>query len=93
MFNKHDKRTEVEKVIDERIQEFAREAKTPKEVLGVIDLIKGKYEMLATKPHGVKPDTWALIAANILGLVLILNFEKTNILTTKAMNFIVRGRV
>lgn len=39
-------------------------------------------------PFGMKPETVAIIAANLLGIVLILNHERLNVVTTKAMSFV-----
>lgn len=41
----------------------------------------------------ISPDTIAIIAGNLLGIALILSFEKANVLTTKAIGFVLRGRV
>lgn len=45
--------------------------------------IKAKH---AKKP--VSPDTWAIIAANLLGIALILHYERADIVTTKAIGFV-----
>ena len=41
----------------------------------------------------VSPDTIAIIVGNLLGIVLILGYEKANIITSKALGFVIRGRV
>jgi len=53
-------------------------------------LVKMKSEKRRWK---VSPDTVAQIAGSILGIVLILGFERANILTSKALSFVLRGRV
>lgn len=45
------------------------------------------------KDRKVSPDTIAIIAGNLLGIALILGYEKANVITTKALSFIIRGRV
>ncbi len=53
-------------------------------------LLKAKsYE----KQKGISPDTIALVAANLIGIVLILKHEKVDIITSKALGFVLRGRV
>lgn len=37
-------------------------------------------------------DTILMVAANLLGIIVVLNYEQTHILTSKAMNFIIKGR-
>lgn len=44
------------------------------------------------KPDRVSPDTWALIGANLIGILLILTHEYTNPITTKALNLAIRPK-
>lgn len=41
----------------------------------------------------VSKDTQALIVANLVGIVAILAFEKSDIITSKALGFVMKGRV
>lgn len=52
-----------------------------------------EYEKLSKGDWKVSPDTLLVVAGNLLGIVLILTYEKGNIITTKAINFILKGRV
>ena len=53
-------------------------------------LLKAKsYE----EQKNISPDTIALVAANLIGIVLILKHEKVDIITSKALGFVLRGRV
>lgn len=40
----------------------------------------------------VSADTWALIGANLLGIVIIITHEYTNPITTKAMQFALKPK-
>jgi hypothetical protein len=40
----------------------------------------------------VSPETKATIAANLIGIAMILNFERANIVTSKAIGFVLRAR-
>ena len=52
----------------------------------LVKLIKLKKE---TNPSWrVSPDTLALIGANLLGILLILNFERLGVVTSKALGFV-----
>lgn len=44
------------------------------------------------KKWNVSPDTMAVVAGNLLGIVLILKHEELNVITSKAMNFVIKGR-
>jgi hypothetical protein len=57
------------------------------------DLILARLERLIKlreKPNTVSADTWALIGANIVGIVIIITHEYTNPITTKALNLAMR---
>lgn len=41
----------------------------------------------------LSPDTMLVVAGNLLGIVLILKHEKIDIVTSKALSFVLKGRV
>jgi len=41
---------------------------------------------------GISPDTMVVVGGNLLGLFLILNYERTEILTSKAIQFVLKGK-
>lgn len=43
-------------------------------------------------PRRVSPDTLILVAGNLIGIVIILGYEKANIITSRAMNFVMKLR-
>jgi len=61
------------------------------------DLIAARLELLTkiqttTKSVRVSADTWALIGANLIGIVLIMGHEYTHPITTKALNLAIKPR-
>ncbi len=90
-----DKRTELRKEIDENIQTLREMdfGEDYEKQLGIVERLS-KIE-IETKKVTIKvsPDTIAIIAGNLLGIALILGFEKANVLTSKALGFVMRGRV
>lgn len=40
----------------------------------------------------VSPDTLAIVAGNLAGIVIIVGFERANVMTSKAVNFLLRLR-
>jgi len=83
-------KSRVETEVDRKIEDFAFKAQTPEELAEVIKLMKGRNEA-STKAHSVKPDTWVLASTNILGLILVLNYEKLSVISGKAIGFVLRG--
>jgi len=59
------------------------------------DVIKTLAEARAMQPRpsGVSADTIAIIAANLAGLIIILGFERANVITSKAFGMILRPRI
>lgn len=43
-------------------------------------------------PNRVSLDTWAIIAANLAGIAIIIGYERVNVITTKALGFVTRMR-
>lgn len=43
-------------------------------------------------PNRVSVDTWAIIAGNLAGIVLILGYEKANVITSRAIGFVTKLR-
>lgn len=67
-----------------------------------VDPTSGEYQKLLdtylklsddSRKDGLSIDTAATIAANLLGIGLILKHEELHVIATKAMNFVVRGRL
>ena len=60
------------------------------------DALNKKYHAYSEmmKPSWtITPDTLLIAATNLVGIVLILNFEKLDIVRSKAMSFVLKGRV
>jgi hypothetical protein len=44
------------------------------------------------KPDRVSKETWAVISANLAGIVMIIAHERVNVIASKALSFIMRAR-
>jgi hypothetical protein len=59
-----------------------------------VDNLEKLYKARSYDTHRhLSPDTLAIIAGNLLGIVIILGYEKANVITSKAVGFILKGRV
>jgi len=88
------KKSKLEKAIDSILDDMAKfDASSDEygEMAGNLEkLLKAKsYE----KSKGISPDTAIVVAANLIGIVLILKHEKVDIITSKALGFVMKGRV
>lgn len=94
MFTKSKKVDKLEELIDYANDQLLVTKLDSKEygvILGHIErLSKLKAQKRSWK---VSPDVLAQVAGSLGGIVMILGFEKANILTSKAVGFVLRGRV
>jgi hypothetical protein len=76
-------------VITRHISEIETLSVGTEEYIATCDSLKMLMELRATtKRPALSPDQFASIAANLLGIVTILSFEKANVLTTKSLSFV-----
>lgn len=40
------------------------------------------------KPKSVSPDTWVTTFGSLAGIILVINHERANVITTKAIGFV-----
>jgi len=65
-----------------------------KEYEPMMDYLERLYKLKALdKQERISPDTIAIVAGNLLGIGLILNHERLGHITSKALGFVIRGRV
>jgi hypothetical protein len=93
-FTKRDKRTNLEKAIDMVIKNMANYSPDSEEYAAMAENLERLYKAKANECNRrVSPDTVAIIVGNLLGILLILGYEKANVITTKALGFVIKGRV
>ena len=91
---KRDKRTNLEKAIDSLLEEMKKVEPDSVEYTTMATNLNKLYEAQSKKKeHVVSPDTVAIVVGNIIGIVLILQYEKINVVASKALGFVLRGRV
>ena len=52
-----------------------------------------EYDKLSKSNWKLSPDTLLVVGGNLVGILLILNFEKMDIVRSKAISFVLKGRV
>ena len=94
IFTKKDKRTRLEKSIDKLHDEILLLDDSDEILPSKMDRLEKLYELNALVAKGkVSKDTVLIVGGNILGILLILNFEKMGIITSKGLGLIVKSRV
>lgn len=68
------------------------EAKDYQDMNQIILLMERYEEIRKKKPH-IDPNTLLVVAGNLVGIIMVLNFEKLGVISGKAFGMILRGRV
>jgi len=94
IFKQHDKKTNLEREIDSILKDMSDLDKDSKEYSTMVSNLERLLSAKSKeKDRKISRDTIAIIAGNLLGIVLILGYEKANVITSKALGFVIRGRV
>lgn len=86
-------KTKSQKALDDEINRLIKELSLLQpdsdEYVKISDNLKMLCQARETKdPGGISMETLLAVGANLIGLIAILNFEKTGVITSKAMNWI-----
>ena len=89
---KRDKRTKTEKYIDVQIEDLAKYTQTAEDVKDVLELMEKRRDL--NKKDRISKETIAAGVINLSGILLILHYEQLSVVTSKALQFVLkRGRV
>jgi hypothetical protein len=92
MFRKPKTSTKLDEAIDALLEQIAGLPYDPKETPLMIDQVSKLEKLRSTQAPRVSPDTLMIVGGNILGIVLILHFERVNVVTSKALAFVMKLR-
>lgn len=83
----------LEQAIDELFDEMSGYSGDSEEYAKRVDQLSKLYSLkeIDSKKR-VSPDTLAIVAGNLAGIVVIVGYERMNIVTSKALNFILKLR-
>jgi hypothetical protein len=91
---KKDKRTILEKEMEDVVKIMSTHQPDSKEYSVMAENLERLNKVYAQQcERKTKPDTKWLIAGNLLIVGLVLGFERAGIITTKALGYIIKGRV
>lgn len=92
-FSKKKEKTELEEAIDVRIANLSvsqGEAEEDKKSIDNLkELVSVKTELEGRK-HSIDPNTILSVAGSLAGVLLVINHERLNVITSKAMGLILR---
>lgn len=92
---KDEERTAIQKEIDNVIESMSSLDPTCELYKKQIEVLESLIELdkKQNPKKKISPDTIAVIAGNLLGIGLILVFEEKHVITSKALGFVLKGRV
>ena len=83
-------------LLDKEIERLLSEIKTinplDDEYPKMLDQLSKLYKLKPEKPKPVSNDTLAIIAGNVACVVLIVGYERANLVTSKALGFVMKLR-
>jgi hypothetical protein len=83
------KKNYIDQLVDDQLVKALEKAKSPDEFSEIMAIMERRHSL----KKGVSRDTVVIVAGNLLGIGLILGFERASVVTSKAMQFVLRGRV
>ncbi len=88
MFTKKQTDPNLELALDQAYAKLHSKDITAKDFAEILDQIIRLNKMKDESSNRVSPDTLALIAANLTGIVLIIKHEHVNVIASKAFSLI-----
>lgn len=88
------KEDNLQEVIDSVIQEMQTVNSDSDEFAKMNEQLERLYEIRnKSRKSKVNPDTLASIIGNLLGIMTIVHFEKLNVITSKALPFVLKPKL
>lgn len=90
---KIDTPTHLDEVITKVLAQMSETNSGTPEFAAMADQLTKLYKLKEIEsPSRVSPDTLAVVAGNLAGILMILNFERVHIVTSKAIGFVLKPR-
>jgi hypothetical protein len=91
---RRDKRTNLEKEIDRTLERMSALDPLTEDYQKLIGYLDKLFQAKSKEPNRkISPDTLIICGVGLLEMVLMLNYEKVGVITSKALAFVLRGRV
>jgi|GEM_PF-4964501 len=82
-------KTPLETLIDDQVQKLMEVGLHDDKADEILARIEKLHKMnTAQRSHRVSPDTMVTVAANLVGIALIIKHEHVNVITSKALGFV-----
>jgi hypothetical protein len=82
---------QIESELERALRALSTEIIFGEEYGKTLGCVERLYEMVdKDKPPTVSKDVWATVAANLIGIILVIKHENVNVITSKAFNLVTR---
>ncbi len=86
-FGKKPEETQLDRLIAQYELEIQMETE-PKKVAKMVKNLEGMYLLKAKMaPQKISPETWLIVGGNLAGILIIVAYEHSHVIGTKALNF------
>lgn len=93
MFSKMREPSSIELEMERAVRELKNHPIGSEEYMKTLEVIIKLHKMKEEeKPSGLSRDTLAIVGANLLGIIMIIRHEHINVITSRAMNMVMRPR-
>ena len=93
MFSRTKQSTLLDRATDRAIRELDRHPIGSENYVKTMDLVERLHRLKQNeKADPVSKDTLALVSANLLGIIMIIKHEYVNVITSRAMNLLIKPR-
>jgi len=84
-------KTPLDKAIDQVLREMENETADSAEFAKMNKQLIKLYKLQGQTKKHVSPDTMAVVAGNLAGILLIVSHERAHVLTSKAIQFVLKA--
>ena len=93
MFSREEKKTDpLDQAIDDLLHQMSTYDGFAKEYVIMADQLNKLYAIKERNKDRVSLDTLATVGGNLAGILLIVNYEHANVLTSKALGLLLRTK-
>ena len=94
MFSRTGESSQLERQIDRAIRELDNHPVGSEDYVRAVDVVVKLHRLKEEeKPSSLSKDTMAIVGANLMGIIMIIKHEHVNVITSKALNLILRSRI
>jgi hypothetical protein len=83
----------LQKEIEHVLKDMSETNATSDEYAGLVNKLSKLYALKENnREKRVSPDTMATVLGNLVGIVMIVGHERAHVVTSKALNFVMKAR-